>query len=29
MYHVVLHHIKEQWREAHLKLAHSHSYLFA
>jgi hypothetical protein len=28
MYHIVLHHIKEGWREAHLKLAHSHSHLF-
>jgi hypothetical protein len=28
MYHVVLHRIKQRWREANLELAHSHSYLF-
>jgi hypothetical protein len=28
MYHIVLHHIKEGWKEAHLKLSHSHSHPF-
>jgi hypothetical protein len=28
MYHILLYRVKEGWREAHLKLAHSHSHIF-